>query len=767
MVSSILIVALGAFSNLTYASQTEIIINVTPSATGNQIVRYSIPFPSGFVSENQNLVVLDGSGEIDTGFRPLTFYPAGENQRSSVRRGILTFPYKFPDMKPVRFSIRKVSGEIKPEQKLQVDIVMEEEKVILKYENGPGLEIHLLAPPRLSPVKSAVEETVESNTFFLWKRFHLNDAEYPRIIEMRADALGTVVLVAHLQRNQPDHGRAPDFGWQISTISTMNLETQSSGAVNSHSFSEGEQCKLILDDGRYRVYHPAGPFKRRGKAEILRDEEGNAYKYWRCRSEEKVPMQQAAWRRAEIVIAPSDMALLSPSLQYMQAVDVDSDIWNELYATGQVMDLDDQPILKELLKYHRDAIIRSAAQGDDWGNITSYSDSRNTGSIYGMNRLNHCPAIFEEGYRSGDHRLIETAIQWCDNFYDQSIWWGPNETGGTRYNNISSWKGGAPDNLYMWRSNRSVNFCTKGYDSFFIAFEQTGDPRMMEALKAQIEYASEHVHTDQGEARNIGDVRDFMRLYQFTGEKRYLDEAMRLFRELRTKLSEGDLFSQSGRPILPDIHFIDDDQVGYKYPFAKPYIIGYALSGLPELLKVTPEEPKLRDVIQAVADFMAESQDPAGGWRYPHPRSSGVIMSQAMEHAWQIVQADKVLGFQEKHLDAVERVLRQRLHGWLKTGQIFSGLRGWELSTEAVKERDELYELYQKPDDRDFMRDHAEGTPGFGGSAPEGIVYFPEVLAFYLNNRPVSRLMEPPDANEPLGKILLRVPDKNDREGGK
>jgi hypothetical protein len=80
-------------------------------------------------------------------------------------------------------------------------------------------------------------------------------------------------------------------------------------------------------------------------------------------------MQQAVWRRAEIVIAPSDMAHLSPSLQYKQAVDVDGEIWNELYDTGQVMDLDDQPILEELLKYHHNAVVRSAAHGDDWGNV--------------------------------------------------------------------------------------------------------------------------------------------------------------------------------------------------------------------------------------------------------------------------------------------------------------------------------------------------------------------------------------------------------------
>ena len=75
-------------------------------------------------------------------------------------------------------------------------------------------------------------------------------------------------------------------------------------------------------------------------------------------------------------------------------------------------------------------------------------------------------------------------------------------------------------------------------------------------------------------------------LYQFTGEPQYLDEALRLFRELRTKLSTGHLFDQGGKPLDPDPPFINDDQHGYKTGYAKPYIIGYALAGLPELIPV-------------------------------------------------------------------------------------------------------------------------------------------------------------------------------------
>ena len=220
-----------------------------------------------------------------------------------------------------------------------------------------------------------------------------------------------------------------------------------------------------------------------------------------------------------------------------------------------------------------------------------------------------------------------------------------------------------PDTAYMWRSNSAVSFCTKGYDAFFYAYEQTGDPRMKEALDAQTAYAATYLHAGRDYTRNVGDVRDFLHLYRFTGERRYLDEALRLFRELRTQLSTGDLFTESGKAIEADPPFIEEDKQGYAHPFAKPYIIGYALAGLPELARLAPDEPKLRDVVRAVADFMAASQDPIGGWRYPHPRSGSVIMSQAMEHADQLVQADRLLGPRESHLDAIERVLRQRLLG--------------------------------------------------------------------------------------------------------
>jgi len=747
------------------AKGLQVAFEVTPARLGRQLVRVSLPLPRRLVGEGQTLVASDERRTITAAVRALTWHGGAGQAARSVQRALVTFPYNFASLNPVRFIVRPTTASAETAPRLPVDVRVRSEVVTVAYRGGATLKARLVAPARTSRAQGKAE-LVESNAHFLWKRTRLPDPQWPRIIEVRADALGGVVLVAHLQRNLPGDGRAPDFGWEVETqpsdcyLREGVKKTRVAAEGATHSFADGKPCLFEFEGGRYRIYHPCAPFKRRGRVEVRLDEKGTLqYRYLRCTAEEKVPMQQASWQRAEIVIAPSSLAALTPTLEYPHGVKVDWRSYDALYGMGQPLDLKGERVLSAALRYHHDAIMHSAARGDDWGNVTAYADGSRTGAAFGMNRLNHCAAIFEEGWRSGDRRLLEVAVLWCENFHDQTIWWGPGETGGTRYNNMVAMGKTPPDNdqSYMWRSNSAVSFCTKGFDAFLLAYEQTGDPRMMEALEAQVGYAEKSVHADQGEARNIGIARDFLRLYEYTGEQRFLDQALRLFRELRTKLSAGDLFSQSGHPIVPNPPFIDDDQVGYRNPFAKPYIIGYALAGLPELARHAPEETKLRDVVQAVADFLADSQDPIGGWRYPHPRSSYVIMSQAMEHAWQLVQADRFLGAQEKHLDAIERVLRQRIHGWKQTGKVFGGLTGWEIATGKVKQRSELHNLYQRPEDRDFARDYVEGQPHVGSSAPEGIVHFPEVLAFYLEHRPASRLLTPPAGDEPLGKVLARV----------
>lgn len=744
---------------------------VSPAAAGQQIVRASLPLPRRFLGTNQTCSVTTAVGQTEpAAVRVLSLYPATNAGPRTARRGLVTFPYLFTDTKPLEFKLLPAKARHEKPRDFPVTLQPKGESFSLVWKDGREVTLKPLAPPRQSSQPPTIEN-VEENQFYRWQRFRFAEGPWPRIVELRLDTAGTIVALLHLQRGSTNDDFAPDIGWELGVparrvgLRSGEGTPHTTGERLDHSFAEGADATCLLDD-QLALYHPTAPLKRRGGVEIVPGEKGLwTYRYLRCRAEDKVPMQPMSWQRAEVVIAPPALARLPASLTSPHRVEADPALWPALY--GRLEPLPNlPPVLDKLVRYHRDAIVRSAAVGDDFGNVTAYQDGKEHGGAFGMNRLNHGAPIFQTGWRAGDRRLIETALLWCDNFYDQSVWWGEEQRGGTRYNNLANIGRRSPRATtpptrdYMWRSDTSVNFCTKGYDCFWLAWEETGDPRLMEAFRAQIAYAARSIHTDTGECRNIGDVRDFIRLYRDTGEQEYLDQALRLFRELRPKLSAGHLFDQGGKPLDPDPPFIDEDQRGLKTGYAKPYIIGYALAGLPELIPFAPTEPDLKETVRAVADFLASTVDPVGGWRYPHPRSSEVIVSQGLEHAWQLTQAARALGPETKWLNAIETVLRSRIHGWLRTGQTFSGLSGWETSTGKVKDRLDLYDLYKKPGDRDVSRDYTEGRVGFGSAPPEGIVYFEEVLGYYLQHRPVSRLLAEPKPDEPLGLVLARAPKK-------
>ena len=737
---------------------------VSPAAPGVQLVRTSLPLPPGCLGTNQPWAVHTAGGSLEPiGLRVLSWHSATNADLRTARRALVIFPHRFADTNPVTFTLQTAKAKQGKPGDFPVMLLADGDSFKLAWKHGRTIDLKLIAPPRASHEPPRLE-LVEENRFFRWQRLHFPDREWPRVIEFRFDTAGTVVAVAHLQRASTNDHFAPDLGWElVAPARSVSLRAgqhpqQTTGERLSHSFADGVEATCLLDN-RLALYHPTAPLKRRGEVVLAPGNKGFwNYRYLRCRAGDKVPMQPMSWQRAEIVIAPPGLAKLTSSLTSPHRVEPVLKLWSALY--GNLDPLPDlPPVLAPLIRYHRDAIVRSAAVGDDFGNVTSYADGSMHGGSFGMNRLNHGGAIFQTGWRSGDRRLTETGLLWCDNFFDQTIWWGERAPGGTRYNN-QALSAPTPTTDYMWRSDTSVSFCTKGYDCFWLAWEETGDPRMLDALRAQTAYAAKFLHANTGECRNIGDVRDFIQLYQFTGDPQYLSGALRLFRELRTKLSTGHLFDQGGKPLNPDPPFINDDEHGSKTGFAKPYIIGYALAGLPELISFAPNEPDLKETVQAVADFLATTVDPVGGWRYPHPRSSGVLVSQGLEHAWQLTQAARALGPEPKWLDAIETVLRARLHGWQRTGKIFSGLEGWETSTGKVKDPKEPYDLYQKPGDRDASRDYSEGKVSFGSAPPEGIVYFEAVLGYYLQHRPVARLLAEPKPDEPLGLVLARSPKK-------
>ena len=490
---------------------------------------------------------------------------------------------------------------------------------------------------------------------------------------------------------------------------------------------------------------------------LAADENGIRYRYLRCAAGDKVPMQSTAWRRAEFVVGPVGQARLTETLEYPHGFSADWRLWDALYGTGEPLKLDGQSALAGLVQYHHEAILASSAHGDDFGNITAFDVKTPHRVVHCMLRLNHAPAIFFEGWRSNDRRLVTAGVLWCQNFRDMGIWWGPENYGGTRYPYTTGPADFGKD--FCWRSDEGgATFCTKGFDSFLLAYEQTGDPLMLEALGAQTQFAENHVHAVPGLTRNIGDVIDFVRLHRYTGEQGYLDNALRLFSELRDSgaLQPENLYTESGGPATNNDTYMERDGVGFDGSYFKPYILGYGLQGLPALAELYPDEARLGEAVRAMADFLARTQDPVGAWRYPHPLSPGMIVNQALEHAQQIANAEAVLGPQDAHLDAIERMLRLRLHYWQATGTIMNSLGGWELGPDG-KTRVDTMKIYCVAAERDAERDYSEGAISSGGSAIEGLVYLPELLRFYLRHRPADRLLALPAPDSPLGKVLART----------
>lgn len=582
---------------------------VAVPAAGSHLVRVSLPFAPADLFEGQSLAAHIAGQVIPADTRILTHYPG---QPAAARRAIITFPFTFADTAALAVQLHRVVASSPARltvaadgQSATIDFGDAARCAINANEialSGAGHTLSLRPVGLSAPTQPARIEVVEHGNHYVWLRLHTAGEEGPRILDLRADALGTLALSLQIQRATSGDGYAPAFGWTASGVPLTQDGTT-----------------LVSADARLQLSSPTEAAYGHGKVECAPD---GAATYWRCNAEDRVPWQQAAWRSAEVVVGAPGHTPRNGLLEPVLDIHVDQKGYLPLYGLAPPVDVAAWPLLAALDQYTRDGIAAAAATGDDAGNITGFNPGSPHGGAFGMNRLNHAPAIFEWGWASGDRRLRDAGIAWCLNMHDLSIWWGDGPRhGGTRYNNAvaAGQKEHEGDKAFMWRTNDASTFCTKGFDTFLYAYEETGDPRFAEALHAQVAYGKEHIHVNDGEARNIGDVRDFLTLFRATGQPEYFDEAMRLFRELREVLSTGDLFSQNCKPLEADPPFIDDDAFGYPHPFAKPYIIGYALAGLPELLRLAPDEPKLRDVVRAVPISSRPPSIPAAAGAIPTP----------------------------------------------------------------------------------------------------------------------------------------------------
>jgi hypothetical protein len=751
----------------------------------SEIVKVSLPVPRGALGAKQGADLIEGEGgkKREAEMTVLTRHPDG-----SVRRLVLRFPIVLKKGERKSYVIRAsddgpavgTAPEGERSRKLGRNH-FELSTHPTPIRNDRELHITPIAPMDLFAEPDSVGGY---DRYHGVRRYQYKNEHYrlDQIEHVTVDDMMKVVL--RLLRLDAGDTFCREFGFEIESrrptairVVTGELDAAEWVEVGDAAFglkvrqlaeSPRAGVELKFEDGATTslLFSDVGEHQR-GSLRIEEMDGGKLrIRFLRSdlRANELVPMQEGSWRTTHLHIHRGPMEALITRVESPLRVEVDPGLYGAVYGSG-VAGESDREELRRLNELHVQWLMHCQLKGDDFGNLTGWWPGSATASEFGMNRLNHAEYLFHHAFRTGDGRTRRLAIDWALNFVDLSIYWGNQEKhyGGTRYNNVRAMGGKAEppesDRQYMWRSNTSVSFCTKGYSALYLAYEETGIPHLQEAALAQAAWCKANLHVDQGETRNVGGVADFVRMYEYTGDASYLDHAKRLFDELATTLTPELLFTQSGKAPTGDDLFIPDDQSGYRTPFIKPYITQYATNGLPLLWKHVPGHPKLKATILANSDFMLKSQDLSGGWAYPHPASQGIMLGQAMEFAHGFVDAHRISG-EAKYLDGLERTLRARVQLFAQRGEIAAGVTAFEFVQGLAKGPAELVGMYEKATDRPRERDWAEGRLTFGAN-PDSLAYWFDCLGYYLKHRSADGLF----ARDAVLDQLKALPPRAESEG--
>jgi len=280
---------------------------VTPSADGKQLVRVSLPFAPGVFPADLGLEVSDGDEMIVPDVRPLTYHPG---RPAFVRRAILTFVYDFPDTQSRQFYLtlgQRQPGPLPAMDNAEgrrwrvgdLDLLVTEDGLTIRRQEQVLWQATFIAPRREWSV-TPTTEVIEQGGHYLWLRLLVPDVHWPRVIEVRADSLGTVAVRGHLQRllKMDGRGRAPELGWrieklQVSSVHVGDVETPIDREPIEHSFAEGRAA--WLQGPRHRVAFPDAHLKKRGLLTVRPAAGGLEIVYLRCQSSDRVPHQYASF----------------------------------------------------------------------------------------------------------------------------------------------------------------------------------------------------------------------------------------------------------------------------------------------------------------------------------------------------------------------------------------------------------------------------------------------------------------------------------------
>ena len=730
-----------------------------------EVVRVSLPSAKGLLKGRLPASVTLAGQAVPAQATVITTHPGG-----SARRVMVSFVASVGPRQTVEGAC-PIDGPAR-----QAEAILEGQRVRTAAYSVlvEGDQIKLLDPargamlatvtafgPSLADPKPATTEVLDSGHAFCWLRWRQEGSNFTRELDVQADALGRVKLVQRVQSHLRKNDWTPDFGFEFAAsgitpvrvpgkpVHFLSLDTESRFADNPQLVAS---CRLA-NGAAVAMANPLALRQHRGTFEaqagaagqiVIRSARIEPVK----QEKNRLMIQDGQWRIAEIIIQPGSPDELAHAIDCPLVAHADWRAYDGVYHTGSPLRLE-SPVLKDLVEHYVHYLQRLSIDGDDWGNMTFYNPVSDKAAINSFVRFNHCQYVWEDYFRSGDPRLLVVARDWSENYRNLSVYWGhiAKHFGGSRRGRALRKEPGSPHGpgTYMVRYDYAQGFVTKGYRNFWLAFEETGDPRFKHAAEAQAKWSSTHAYADRGEMRNVGMIADFAKMHEYTGDTFYLDHATRIWKEFQSKQMPDLMFTQGGRPATGNHLYIFNDKRGYRTPFYKAYITQYATNSLPHLLKLTPTDKGLRDTILACNEWMAKAQA-GGGWGYPGPTSAGIGWSTEYCHGLMLAYSIEP---RPAFLDAIQRTLRAIVALFQDHGVVPTGVNKWE-SEVGTKLTPETYRLGS---DRDRSRDFTQGRVRFGTS-PDNTVYFQVLLRDFLEQRGEPALL----ATDPFVEQLRRLP---------
>ncbi|MGI5818538.1 MAG: hypothetical protein ACOX9R_10640 [Armatimonadota bacterium] len=733
------------------------------------VARASVPVPQGALSDVPSVVAVEGAGEpVGAQARVITRHPDG-----SVRRMMLSVPLDLAAGEARAFALTAAEVDAPPSMltgeepaRIETDAftVLASAGAVQLLDAAGGV-IAVVEPFGPEAGGDATLTVLDEGPQFTWLRYDEAGEEWSRQVDVQVSRLGEITLTHRIQAHPAGDHWTPDFGWTLTAPGASAADLPDGparmlGRDPNSRFADESNAELIaqlaLGDGTVvSVANPLALRQNRGTFEATAADgsvtvRSNRNEPVEDLETEGLMIQEGAWRFSELTIAPAAREALAARLDDPVHAHADWRVYDAVYGTGEPLEVE-HPVLRECVERFVFALQDMQMKGDDLGSMPWGWDPGRTSPDYTSSvRLNHSLYVWEDWFRGGDSRLRQVAHDWLRNYHDLGMYWGPNEDlfGACRRGNLWRDRPGHGPGTFNPRFATSPPYVHKGWSNFYLMFEETGDPRYRDAAEAAAEWSIANQHAGLSYTRVIGVVTDAVKMYEYTGEQKHLDNAIRIWGTFQEIQGEDLLFTESGRPAVGNDLYIGDDSLGYRNPFVKPYIVQYATNSLPYLLRRTPDDQRLRDTIVALNDFMARVQQPGGGWGYPHPSAAGLTWN--LEYIHGIILAHEVAEAKEAYLDAVARNLRPtvqlaELYGWPA-----SGLNPWEAAAGInAQQRQERYELAT---DRPAMRDYDEGQVKFGYS-PDQAVHFQAVLRDYLRHRSEESLFESDELLEKIKRL--------------